>query len=397
MSVQADLYDVCVAGSGPSGLAAAALLARDGHRVAVVAPLPRDADTRTVALMQPTVRLLKHLDLWPRVEREAEPLVQLKIVDDTGGLLSAPTLNFASAELGLDAFGWNLPLAVLQSALRGMCVELGVEFRPAACTRARLQSESVSVFLDDGAAMEARFAIAADGIDSVLRTSFGIATERWSYDQMALATRFSHSVAHRGISTEYHRAAGPLTTVPLPGDVSGLVWLERPARAAALRDMTPEAFARELQVAIHGDLGLVESTVPRVLVPMRGLLAAEFGYERVLLVGEAAHAVPPIGAQGLNMSFRDAATAAELLADALGRHTVVPRELVKEYGRCRRQDVVPRQAVIHTFNRALLSEFLPVRLARIAALAAVDRLSFLRRLAMREGLEPSSNLPRSMR
>ena len=397
MSVQADLYDVCVAGSGPSGLAAAALLANEGYRVAVVAPSPRDADTRTVALMQPTVRLLKYLDLWPRVEREAEPLVQLKIVDDTGGFLSAPTLVFASAELGLDAFGWNLPLATLQAALRDLCAGLGVVFRVAACTKARLESESVSVALDDGTTMEARFAIAADGIDSVLRASFGIATERWSYDQMALATRFSHSAAHRGVSTEYHRQAGPLTTVPLPGAVSGLVWLERPARAAALRDMTPEAFARELQIAIHGDLGLVEAAVPRALIPMRGLLAVEFGFERLLLVGEAAHAVPPIGAQGLNMSFRDAATAAELLAAALSRRASAPRELVKEYGRRRRLDVIPRQAVIHSFNRSLLSDFLPVRLARIAALAAVDRLSFLRRLAMREGLEPSSNLPSTMR
>jgi 2-octaprenyl-6-methoxyphenol hydroxylase len=395
--VQADLYDVCVAGSGPSGLASAALLARAGFGVAVVAPASRNADTRTVALMQPTVRLLKYLDLWSKIDREAEPLVRLKIVDDTGGFLSAPTLSFASTELGLDAFGWNLPLAVLETALRELCGELGVTFRQAACTRARLEPQSMTLFLDDGTTLAGRFAIAADGIDSTLRASVGIGVERWSYDQMALATRFSHSLPHRGVSTEYHRRAGPLTTVPLTGAMSGLVWLERPARARELLDMRDEAFAHELQAAIHGDLGLVAATVPRGLVPMRGLLAEAFGFERVLLVGEAAHAVPPIGAQGLNMSFRDAATAAELLTGALRSTGTVPRELVAEYGRRRRQDVVPRQAVIHAFNRSLLSDFLPVRLARVAALSAVDRIAFLRRLAMSEGLEPSANLPQAMR
>jgi 2-octaprenyl-6-methoxyphenol hydroxylase len=214
---------------------------------------------------------------------------------------------------------------------------------------------------------------------------------------MALATRFSHSLPHRGLSTEYHRRAGPLTTVPLPGAVSGLVWLERPARARELLDMSAEAFAHELQAAIHGDLGLLTATVPRALIPMRGLLAEAFGFERVLLVGEAAHAVPPIGAQGLNMSFRDAATAAELLGEALRSTDAIPRALVAEYGRRRRQDVVPRQAVIHAFNRSLLSDFLPMRLARVAALSAVDRIAFLRRLAMSEGLEPSANLPQAMR
>ena len=394
--MQADLYDVCVAGSGPSGLAAAALLAKSGLAVAVIAPASRTADPRTVALMQPTVRLLRHLNLWPKIAREAEPLVQLKIVDDTGGFLSAPTLSFTAAELGLDAFGWNLPLAVLETTLRELCGGLGVTFRQAACTRARLEPRSVTLFLDDGTTLAGRFAVAADGIDSTLRASVGIGVDRWSYDQMALATRFSHSLPHRGVSTEYHRGAGPLTTVPLPGEVSGLVWLERPARARELLDMDAGAFAHELQAAIHGDLGLVAATVPRALIPMRGLLAEAFGFDRVFLVGEAAHVVPPIGAQGLNMSFRDAATAAELLAEAL-RSATVPRDLVAEYGRRRRQDVVPRQAVIHAFNRSLLSGFLPVRLARVVALSAVGRIALLRRLAMSEGLEPSSNLPQSMR
>ncbi|HKQ96173.1 MAG TPA: FAD-dependent oxidoreductase, partial [Aestuariivirgaceae bacterium] len=153
--MQADLYDVCVAGSGSSGLAAAALLAGAGFRVAVVAPASRTADTRTVALMQPTVRLLKYLDLWPKIAREAEPLVRLRIVDDTGGFLSAPTLQFASTELGLDAFGWNLPLAVLETALRELCSGLGVAFRTAACTGARLEPESMTLFLDDGATLAA--------------------------------------------------------------------------------------------------------------------------------------------------------------------------------------------------------------------------------------------------
>jgi 2-octaprenyl-6-methoxyphenol hydroxylase len=117
-----------------------------------------------------------------------------------------------------------------------------------------------------------------------------------------------------------------------------------------------------------------------------------------MLLGEAAHLIPPIGAQGLNISLRDAAMAAELVIDALaagkdpGSH-----EVIRTYADSRQPDVSLRQTVVHNFNRSLLADFLPFTLARTAGLALMSQLGPLRRSVMREGLAPSVHLPRAMR
>ena len=76
-------YKVIVAGAGPAGLAAAALLAKEGIATALVAPAPAE-DPRTVALMQPSIQLLRYLDIWPgSLETQTAPLRKLRIIDDT--------------------------------------------------------------------------------------------------------------------------------------------------------------------------------------------------------------------------------------------------------------------------------------------------------------------------
>ena len=169
----------------------------------------------------------------------------------------------------------------------------------------------------NGETLTGHIAIAADGRASKMRATAGISTLDWSYEQAAIAASFDHSSPHRGISTEFHKSAGPLTTVPMPGNRSSLVWMEKPAIAQELMDLTDHAFARRLQLETHGELGLISNIGPRKSFPMRGLTATAFARNRLLLVGEAAHVVPPIGAQGLNLSMRDAALASQLIGDAI--------------------------------------------------------------------------------
>ena len=227
---------------------------------------------------------------------------------------------------------------------------------------------------------------------------FEIKTTRWSYDQTAIATSFGHSAGHRDTSTEYHRPAGPFTTVPLPGNRSSLVWMERPARAAELLAMDERQLSAEIQIATHGYLGRIDAIGPRRSFPMHGASVREFAKDRTMLVGEAAHLVPPIGAQGLNMSLRDAAHAAELVIDAVsigedpGAITVM-----RDYQAARRMDILPRQAIVDAMNRSLLSEFQAFGATRALGLAMVAATPPLRRMVMRRGLAPAMGLPRSMR
>lgn len=389
-------HDVIVAGAGPAGLAAACLLALDGRRVALAAKDQGDAtDPRTVALMQPSIRLLMHLGLWPGVLKDqTQPLRKLRLVDDTGAMFKAPTITFDPAELGEEAFGWNFPLGLLIPALFNRARELGVAFTGADVTAAQVSSGGVSVTTANGRRHEARVALAADGRNSLMREAAGIRTNRWAYDQTALSTSFAHSGPHDGISTEHHKGAGPFTTVPMPGNRSALVWMERPARAAELMAMPDAELAAEIQIGTHGELGRVFDVGPRRLFPMQGLVARDFAKNRIILIGEAAHVVPPIGAQGLNMSLRDAAQAADLME---GEDDPGSAGILSAYDALRRRDVQPRQQVIDMMNRSLLSGFMALETGRAAGITLLSQFGPLRRAVMQYGLAPSSGLPRVMR
>jgi 2-octaprenyl-6-methoxyphenol hydroxylase len=388
--------DVIVVGAGPAGLAAACLLALDGRRVALVAREQGDvSDPRTVALMQPSIRLLMHLGLWPgELKENTQPLRKLRLVDDTGAMFKAPTITFDPAELGEEAFGWNFPLGLLIPALFARAAELGVIMTGADAARVETGSGGVSIITTAGERISARVALAADGRNSLLREAAGIRTNRWSYDQAALATSFDHSGPHDGISTEYHKGAGPFTTVPMPGNRSALVWMERPARAAELMALSDAELAAEIQIGTHGELGRVSNPGLRRLFPMQGLVARDFARNRIILIGEAAHVVPPIGAQGLNMSLRDAAQAADLME---GEEDPGNPSILADYDAKRRRDVQPRQQVIDLMNRSLLSGFMALETGRAAGMTLLSQFGPLRRAVMQYGLAPSSGLPRVMR
>ncbi|MEM9473279.1 MAG: FAD-dependent monooxygenase [Pseudomonadota bacterium] len=400
-------YNVIVAGAGPAGLASACLLAQTGCRTACVAPgidlltapQPDEPIRRTVALMQPAIRLLETLGVWPgRLQDGSAALDLLKIVDDTLAAFSAPTVTFSSNELGDGPFGWNIPLDLLVHELAKAAKAADVALIDGSVSGCSLHGGRAQLSIDTEATLNAAVVVAADGRQSVLRRDAGIAVNEWRYDQTALALSFSHSSPHHDMSVEYHKISGPFTTVPLPGTRSSLGWLVRPEEVDAICALTQDHLAARLQLEMHGDLGLVEDVTTPAAIPMAGMMARKFAANRILLVGEAAHVVPPIGAQGLNMSLRDAAFAAEAVADALRLDEDPGSEkLCAAYDTARRADVMPRQAAIDTMNRSLISDFFPLHLGRTIGMTALQHIPPMKRRAMLEGMNPTGSLPRAMR
>jgi 2-octaprenyl-6-methoxyphenol hydroxylase len=382
-----------VVGGGPAGLAAAAMLAQAGVDT-ISLSTGAEPDGRTVALMMPAIRLLESVGVWSAALKEQScALRHLHIRDDTGNLVSAPDLRFSASELNQDAFGWNVPLQHLVPVLHQACVGFGVRFITAKATGAKHVENHIRVTTGEDA-VEARVAIAADGINSVLRKAADIEASSWSFEQMALITRFTHSAQHNNTSTEWHRIGGLFTTVPMPGQRSSLVWMDRPERIHALAALSLPDLAKEIQLASHGQLGLISDVENTQSFPMRGQQAKQFAAKRTMLVGEAAHVFPPVGAQGLNMSLRDAGHAVDaiLAADDPGADDVM-----KEYDQKRQSDVTTRAFAISLVNHTLLAEAAGAHMLRATGLAAVAAFPPLRDFVMRQGLAPESSLPFVMR
>lgn len=393
-----------VAGGGPAGLATALALAHDRIATVVMAPPHRPLgdklDSRTAALLGGSIDLLRNLGAWDGCRAASAPLAAIRIVDDTGGWPRAPEVLFAARDAGLDAFGFNVPNTVLVEQLLAAArrTPLITLVETAAVTRLEADATAVTATTTEGRSVAAVLAVAADGSNSLGRDSAGIGVTRWSYDQAAVTAQFEHGRDHEGISTELHRPAGPLTVVPMPGRASSLVWVERPEVAARLATFDAEAFRAELEQRLGGLLGRIGAIGPRGMFPLSGLTADVFGRHRVALVGESAHVVPPIGAQGLNLGLRDAATIAEIAADAAAAGDDIGGPAVLDaYSRRRAADVRTRAFAVDLLNRSLLTPLVPVHLLRGLGLAALRSIAPLRRLVMREGIAPSAALPRLMR
>src|ERR1700675_4958204 len=352
-------YDVVVIGGGPAGLTAAIALAQTGANTALIARRAPYADNRTTALLGGSVDLLRELDVWPRCQDKAAPLRAMRLVDDTGRLIRAPEVRFCCDEIGLDAFGYNIDNRALTTALEQRASELSV--------LPRFDDEADAITPDDagvairtgkGKSLSARLVAGADGRQSLCREAAGIDVKRRDLNQAALTFNVSHSGPHRNVSTEFHTAQGPCVFVPLPGDRSSVVWVAARKEAERLIALTDDELSEAAERQSHSILGRLRVEPGRHLFPLAIEQPREFAKHRIALVGEAAHVLPPIGAQGLNMGLRDAADIAELVRDAIvsGEDPGSPRVL-QRYDQVRRADVRSRTFAIDMANRSLLSHF----------------------------------------
>jgi len=384
--------DILVIGGGLAGLSLSARLAADGLDVLCIeaGPAPSsdtaEQDQRTTAILMPGIDTLTRAGVWDAIAPDAQPLHGMKIVD-CGGKDTTPRDEalFDAAETDGDAFGWNVQNGLARLALVRH-IEAGGNARLIPDTRIDhwiARQDKVMATLSNGTRVTARLLVGADGRGSVVRAKSGIGLRKWGYAQKALAARVEHTRPHDGVSIEMHHVGGPLTFAPLPGDRSGLVWMNRDAEADRLAALDEDAFLDELNRRSHGVYGEITAAAPRALWPATTQVATGLTATRTVLVAEAAHAFPPIGAQGFNLSLRDVETLAALCvqADDPGAEATLTA-----YSRKRTPDILARTAGVDLLNRSVRSGFQPVRDLRRAGLSILGRTPPLRRLAMKIGM-----------
>jgi 2-octaprenyl-6-methoxyphenol hydroxylase len=391
-SLMTQHFEIIVIGGGLAGAAAALSLSRRGHQVGWIKGKDRaEPDGRTTALLMPSIDLLEELGVWTELRDQAAPLRTMRLIDGSRRLLRAPTVSFHASEIDQAAFGYNVPNAALLASLtQAIEREERITAFPASATSVDPVADPARIALDDGSVLTTSLIVAADGRRSIARKAAGIGQRDWSYPQSALVLTFAHQFAHDEISTEFHTESGPFTQVPLPGRRSSLVWVERPAEAERILTLDRDAVGRAIEAKMQSMLGAVtvDSSIQRF--PLSGMVASRFGQGAVVLVGEAGHAFPPIGAQGLNLGMRDIRTVGDLRLETATRRDV--EDFAGRFDRARQLDVRSRTTGVDLLNRSLLTGFLPVQMARAGGLALLTVASPLRRAAMREGMRPGDAL-----
>lgn len=390
--------DILISGGGVAGLTAAAAFGAAGFATLCVDPAPPvtaeadpGADLRTTAFLHPSRGVLQAAGLWDRLAPHAAPLQVMRIIDAGGAEpVARLTRDFDAAELSDEPFGWNLPNWLLRREMVARLAELPrVDFRPGVATVGLINRESgAEVRLSDGTQVTARLVVAADGRNSFVREAAGIDVKTLRYGQKALAFAVTHPIPHDNISTEIHRSGGPFTLVPLPDrdgrPSSAVVWLERGPEAERLAALPVAEFEAAMTERSTGVLGPLKLETARSVWPMMTQIAHRFSAQRVALIAEAAHVIPPIGAQGLNMSLADLTCLLRLCETDPAR--IGEAAMLETYHRRRWPEVKAREIGIDLLNRASMVEARPLRDLRAGVLGALYSLRPVRKTLMRAGL-----------
>ncbi len=396
-------YAVCVTGGGLVGLTAALQLANicsnRGHRLALIAPTRKDQDKRTTAMMMPSIDVLKNIGVWEGMEEHSAGLKTMRLIDGSNRLIRAPVTDFRSLEMGMEAFGYNVPNERIISSLeKAISQHPAIDRFPTLLSAAECETDAVHLELATGEIITAQLAVAADGRKSILRESAGIKVRKWSYPQTALVLNFSHSRPHGGVSTEFHTETGPFTQVPLPANRqarhrSSLVWVVEPHQVEELQEKPLPELSEIIETRLQSCFGAVSVEASPQAFPLSGMSAHKFAANRVALVGEAGHFFPPIGAQGFNLGLRDVTGLNSALESVKSDFGNV--DIINSYSRRRIFDIHSRTGGVDLLNRSLLTDFLPVQAARAFGLSALGNITWLRKLAMRHGLGASDTRSRA--
>jgi len=394
--------DIVIAGGGSAGLCAALALKRyapdlDVEVIDARPGSPGTGDERASAIAAAARRMLDALGVWAAVEEEAQPILAMEVTDSKLSDAVRPVfLTFDGAVGDGEPFAHMVPNGALAGALRVAAEGAGVRFdQPQTVDGFSLSEPHMELTLGSGETRACRLLVAADGINSKLRTLAGIRTNRWSYPQIAIVVNVRHERPHEGIAIEHFLPSGPFAILPLKGNRSSLVWTERTDEGRVLLESDDFVFQSELERRFGHRLGRITVDGPRQGYPLGLVLARDFVRPRFALLGDAAHGIHPIAGQGLNLGFRDVAALAETIVDAhrLGLDFGAI-DILQRYERWRRFDTWQMGVTTDLLNRLFSNDIGPVRAVRDIGLGLVERLPRLKRMFIGEAAGFGSETPK---
>jgi len=399
--------DLLIIGGGLNGPALALAAARAGLTSTVIDALPEPVrktatfDGRAYALALASVRLLRNLGVWDRVAENAQPMLEIKVSDGRAGQGPSPFfLHFDHAEIEEGPMGHVLEDRFLRRALLDAMTETPEIRQVSGDTVTAQESDgaAVSVTLASGQVRRGRLLVGADGRASGTAARAGIRRTGWGYGQTALVAAIEHDLPHHGIAHQFFMPPGPLAILPLPGNVSSIVWSETEETAARFATLPDADFIEVLRPRFGDFLGAIRLSGKRFTYPLNLTVANSFVADRLALIGDAAHGMHPIAGQGLNAGLRDVAALAQVLGESTRRgEDIAAPDVLARYQQWRRFDTATLALATDLTNRLFSNDNPLLRVARDLGMGAVSHMPGLRRGFIREAAGLTGDLPELMK
>ena len=398
--------NILIVGGGLSGPILALALAQAGLKVTVIDTLEQKVrknaafDGRSYAVALTSQRLLSGTGVWDVVADHSQPILEIKVTDGRAGEGPSPFfMHFDHAEIEEGPMGYMVQDRFLRRALLdAMNRTNGVtHISGQTVTNQVVTSSGANVTLSSGKVVHGALIVGADGRSSGTASRAGIKRSGWGYDQTALVCAIAHEKPHHGIAHQFFMPPGPLAILPLPGNISSIVWSETAKNAAAFSALSDNEYVTMLRPRFGDFLGEINLAGKRFTYPLSLSLALNLAADRVALIGDAAHGVHPIAGQGLNAGMRDIAALAEVIIDATRRgEDIGSPNVLGRYEQWRRFDNTTLAIATDTFNRLFSNDNAGLRGLRDIGMGIVNAIPGLRRSFIREAAGLTGTLPRLM-
>jgi 2-octaprenyl-6-methoxyphenol hydroxylase len=401
-------YDIVIAGGGMIGTSLALALAPLGLRVAIVEAVARQDtaqpsfDDRSTALSRSTQRMFEAMGLWPEIVAASTPILSIHVSDQGRFGFS----HIDADEQGVEALGYVVINRVLGQVLqRALDDRTDVKVLcPARIVDVELDGDAAAanVAFESGEAqrLTCSLLIAADGARSAVREMMGITAELSSYSQRAVIGNLLTEKPISNVAYERFTAQGPLAVLPVAEGRAGFVWTVSESDADRVMTLDDGAFLAELQEEFGYRLGRFSRVGNRVSYPLVLSRALRLTATRSVLIGNSAHGLHPVSAQGFNLGMRDVAAIVDCIADARDRNGACdPGDpaLLERYAIWRQSD----QNKLVRFTDSLVKLFgsgrPPLRVLRNIGMLGFDLVPGIRSLFAKHTMGLAGRLPRLSR
>ncbi len=381
-------FDLIIVGGGLAGASLALALRNTRLRIALVESQPprrpEGWDARIYAISPANIEFLDSIGAWRHLDAERMvPIRAMEVHGDSGGKLA-----FSAYETGVPELGYILESSLMacefwESAKRQSNLTLFCPARPAAL---EFRHDAAVLRLDDGGVLTAPLLVGADGRDSWVRESAGLAAVNTPYGEKGVVANFATERPHRNRAFQWFRDDGVLAYLPLPGNRISIVWSTPDAHADALCALPAELFCDRVGEAGDQVLGRLTCLTPPAAFPLRLMRVPQTVAPRLALVGDAAHGIHPLSGHGINLGFQDAKVLAALLAETQPWQDIGDERLLQRYQRARREETALLQITTDSLRRLFRESPPGLRPLRNWGLSLTNALPFVKNVLVRYAL-----------
>jgi 2-octaprenylphenol hydroxylase len=394
-------YEVIIVGGGMVGAAAACALAHAGIQVALLDRFnpPRQwpvepIDNRVSALTKASQQILETIGAWTGMaQRGVCAYRDMRVWDARAD----GELHFDCADTQFNELGHLVENRVTVAALWDVLDSLpsATCITPAQVTGMDLTDDARLLHLSDGRSLAAELVIAADGRESALRNKVGIGTTGWDYNQHGLVATISTEKSHQATAWQRFLTEGPLAFLPLFNGQSSIVWTLSTSTAQQYLALSDAEFLDKLTEASGGILGRMLAVEQRASVPLRFQYANEYTAERLVLCGDAAHAMHPLAGQGANAGLLDSAAIAEVIIKAKQqKRPIASQHCLRNYERWRKGDNLAMMASMDMINKTYGLSAQPLIGLRSAGMNWVNQTTWLKNYLNQYAMGLRNDLPK---